>query len=353
MRSPRDFECSPSRRETRPRCAPRSNASPSGSRLAARTTRSATSHTRYSPAGCTSRNRVAFLAGEYREGLSRSRLLLPGMACILSLTISQTRSPQDARREGAALERTARIADARVESESLTTARRAEKLLRAVADLYVNGYAPDWRCVNGGDWHRAPMPGYPFQRRRYWLEPCCVLAAGWDVPEPARVAEAEGEGNVDYAPVWTPRPLTSTAEGREASPLLIFDGSDALAVALRRMGERVLHARPGDAFEAVTADEWRLNPEAPEHYTRLLSELEGEECRRAPSCRSAARGPGRARVEAHAVSSRAAGAPPAARPAGIRGRARSATASALTTARNARLQRARPRPRAGRRSGVR
>ncbi len=217
-------------------------------------------------------NRVAFLA-EDREGLKRAAAaFLNGVHSDYVLTNSE---PAGRAPERAALKELLELLTRELESELLTTARRAEKL-RAVADLYVNGYAPDWRCVNGGDGHRAPMPGYPFQRRRYWLEPA-ASAAGWDVPEPARVAEAEGEGNVYYAPVWTPRPLTSTADGREASPLLIFDGSDALAVALRRMGERVLHARPGDAFEAVTADEWRLNPEAPEHYTRLLSELEGEE----------------------------------------------------------------------------
>jgi myxalamid-type polyketide synthase MxaE and MxaD len=41
-------------------------------------------------------------------------------------------------------------------------------LLGAVASLYVNGYDPDWRSINGSGAF-IDVPHYPFQRERFWL----------------------------------------------------------------------------------------------------------------------------------------------------------------------------------------
>lgn len=45
------------------------------------------------------------------------------------------------------------------------------ELLEGVARLYVEGVDPDWGALELGHFRmRVPFPGYPFQRRRFWLD---------------------------------------------------------------------------------------------------------------------------------------------------------------------------------------
>jgi acyl transferase domain-containing protein/NADPH:quinone reductase-like Zn-dependent oxidoreductase len=46
-----------------------------------------------------------------------------------------------------------------------------QKLLSAAGRLYEQGVALDWKGLNGGALlRRVPLPGYPFQRQRYWFD---------------------------------------------------------------------------------------------------------------------------------------------------------------------------------------
>ncbi|GIJ29511.1 hypothetical protein Vqi01_46730 [Micromonospora qiuiae] len=42
--------------------------------------------------------------------------------------------------------------------------------LAGAAELWVAGATPDWAAVNGGPRRRVPVPGYPFERTRFWIE---------------------------------------------------------------------------------------------------------------------------------------------------------------------------------------
>ncbi|MFD9209459.1 type I polyketide synthase [Streptomyces sioyaensis] len=47
----------------------------------------------------------------------------------------------------------------------------AESLTTALAHLHLRGHGPDWdRCLAPAGARRVPLPTYPFQRQRYWLE---------------------------------------------------------------------------------------------------------------------------------------------------------------------------------------
>ncbi len=44
-------------------------------------------------------------------------------------------------------------------------------LLRTLGTLYTQGYAVDWQHLFGGvQYYKVPLPTYPFERKRYWLE---------------------------------------------------------------------------------------------------------------------------------------------------------------------------------------
>ncbi|TDC21983.1 methyltransferase, partial [Streptomyces sp. 8K308] len=52
--------------------------------------------------------------------------------------------------------------------------------LAAVGEAWVAGADVDWAALNGGPARRAPLPGYPFERRRFWLDPPAGQAAPTD-----------------------------------------------------------------------------------------------------------------------------------------------------------------------------
>jgi amino acid adenylation domain-containing protein len=52
-----------------------------------------------------------------------------------------------------------------------------ECLLDALGRTWANGVAPDWAQVQGGRRSRVPLPTYPFERSRHWIDPPIVIAA--------------------------------------------------------------------------------------------------------------------------------------------------------------------------------
>src|SRR5215213_1599628 len=82
-------------------------------------------------------------------------------------------------------------------------------LLQTVGRLWLTGLRPDWPAF----WadqprRRVPLPTYPFERRRYWIEPRTELAVPPEALVPASAAMAAGPGrrharpslHVPYAP---------------------------------------------------------------------------------------------------------------------------------------------------------
>lgn len=150
------------------------------------------------------------------------------------------------------------------------------------ARLWALGVPVDWTAIWGtGQRLRVPLPTYPFQRARYFIEP----GAGQAAAEPAR---AWPERNDDIAtwgwrPQWRPRAAEPEADPDDlqaATPRtwLIFTdtvGLAARAVArLRAAGHRVVTVAAGDSFARTADDAWIISPErGREDYDRLLQDL--------------------------------------------------------------------------------
>ncbi|OAF13571.1 non-ribosomal peptide synthetase [Bradyrhizobium centrolobii] len=56
-------------------------------------------------------------------------------------------------------------------SDGFSGERDVEALLNAVGALWLGGVRPDWKSLHNGEHRRRiPLPTYPFERKRYWLE---------------------------------------------------------------------------------------------------------------------------------------------------------------------------------------
>jgi len=123
-----------------------------------------------------------------------------------------------------------------------------EELLAALGRLWVAGAGVDWEAVRGEEpRRRVPLPTYPFERQRHWIEPPAAprTASAETVPAGKRmVGKREEIGDWFWTPAWSEHPAapvpedgTSPAGGRRW--LLFVDPhglGHRLAARLRRRG---------------------------------------------------------------------------------------------------------------------
>ncbi|NEE29565.1 hypothetical protein G3M53_29460, partial [Streptomyces sp. SID7982] len=67
-------------------------------------------------------------------------------------------------------------------------------LRTAVGDIWLFGGTVDWPALHQGRRNRVELPGYPFQRDRYWIEPRGSATGAPLIAEIAEHEEPEAEG---------------------------------------------------------------------------------------------------------------------------------------------------------------
>ncbi len=146
-------------------------------------------------------------------------------------------------------------------------------LLRAVARLWMAGGDFDWETFGAAEERRrVSLPTYPFERRRFWVEP---------LPERSERKRAADPRDWTYAPVWKPAPLAPLGDeathGDGGLWLLLDDhGSELgerLAERLAADGRRVARAFAGDGFLRHDAATFEVAPGRNADFAELLAAL--------------------------------------------------------------------------------
>jgi acyl transferase domain-containing protein len=157
-------------------------------------------------------------------------------------------------------------------------------LLGALGQLWVAGVPVDWKARSREPApRRVPLPTYPFERRRYWLDRTAartVEPAATPAPGPLRPATASVQYTV---PVWQQQPLASsgmTATSDVAESWLVFLDDQGLGericACLGAAGRRVRRVRPGAAFRRLDADSYTVGPASRADYAALLDAVRSE-----------------------------------------------------------------------------
>ena len=108
-------------------------------------------------------------------------------------------------------------------------------LLRSLARLFCAGGPLDGPTVSEGNRRRVPLPTYPFQRERYWIERSALTPP---VAQPAAPARADWY----FVPRWQPVAPPTAGVDLPTAWLLLADGSgvaEVLAHKLRETGALV------------------------------------------------------------------------------------------------------------------
>ncbi|MCP4695695.1 MAG: polyketide synthase, partial [Gammaproteobacteria bacterium] len=156
-------------------------------------------------------------------------------------------------------------------------------LLNALGRLWLAGWQVDWPGFYADERrHRLPLPSYPFERQRYWIDPPGQRPQR---SEAVKISEAPSQPGKKpdiadwfYLPSWKlsapPAPREKTSP---ASSWLVFEdecGLGSLLVKkLQQQGQEVVTVKPGTAFARFNDHGYTLNPRQSGDYETLLEEL--------------------------------------------------------------------------------
>jgi amino acid adenylation domain-containing protein len=156
--------------------------------------------------------------------------------------------------------------------------------LGAAGRLWIAGVEIDSDAFwTGEKRRRVPLPTYPFERQRYWVDPkkpdfagrrkTATDAADWfwvpawkraERPVPFDIAALVGKGNGD-ATRW----LVFMQETPEDTL------GPHLVRRLRELGANVSTVEAGSSFERAGDGAWRIDPRNEDDYTALVKDLQG------------------------------------------------------------------------------
>ena len=152
--------------------------------------------------------------------------------------------------------------------------------LRTLGALWVHGVDPDWRGFTGTEARRRiPLPRYPFQRERYFVEPPAREslesgAPGQSADSSRRMDLADWFYKRSWVPTLSSDPSAATSEPRV---LVLADRGtlgDRLATRMADTGATVTRVRSGASFEGTAANGYSLRPAHPADWTALLTTLQ-------------------------------------------------------------------------------
>jgi acyl transferase domain-containing protein len=154
-------------------------------------------------------------------------------------------------------------------------------LMQALGRMWQDGVTINWRKFYAHQKRcRLPLPTYPFERQRFWIEPRATPGASV-----AQSGVAQKKANLaDWfcVPSWKRSPLLQQkSEPSEPNkPCLVFAGEDDLARELAvSLGEqkRCVIVKSGERFEKLSENSYRIDPRSPHDYECLLKELRLQE----------------------------------------------------------------------------
>jgi non-ribosomal peptide synthase protein (TIGR01720 family) len=139
-------------------------------------------------------------------------------------------------------------------------------LLRAVGQLWLRGVKVNWPQLHDpAQRRRVPLPTYPFERKRYWID-LQPFAQAKESLERLDIADWF------YAPVWK-QSILQSAPSVVNNWLLFVDDYGLGTQLAAQLAPDVITVRQGIAFAKLTDTEYEIDPRHPEDYEALLADI--------------------------------------------------------------------------------
>ncbi|NEQ29720.1 MAG: SDR family oxidoreductase [Leptolyngbya sp. SIO4C5] len=150
-------------------------------------------------------------------------------------------------------------------------------ILQTLGKLWSLGITVDWSRFSAHEQRqRLPLPTYPFERQRYWVEPQPAAS-----PTPAAPPIPKSSlTDWFYLPVWKQTPplalLRSQSPNQPQTWLLLIEAQgwgQAIARQLRQQGKTVITVTCGQQFQRLRDGDYVLNPLHQPDYDSLIQAL--------------------------------------------------------------------------------
>ncbi len=151
-----------------------------------------------------------------------------------------------------------------------------EFMLESAGKLWLLGQSIDWKGFYAHELRRrVPLPTYPFERQRYWVDPPEVQtdAVSWQ----GALAKKPDIADWCYRPVWRQTEGRKKENARTKAAWLVFRDASGLGAelvqSLREDARHVITVRTGENFERISKDEFIVRPSHAEDYAALMAGL--------------------------------------------------------------------------------
>ncbi|MEM7758017.1 MAG: SDR family NAD(P)-dependent oxidoreductase, partial [Cyanobacteria bacterium P01_A01_bin.40] len=153
-------------------------------------------------------------------------------------------------------------------------------LLKTLGQLWLAGVEVDWSGFYADEQrHRIPLPTYPFERQRYWIEP--PQQGKNKHLTPKSLGKKLDITDWFYIPFWKPSVLEAPAKPEALTlpkfcTLVFIDEcglGGKLLPKLQTQNQNVIIVKVGDKFTQVSESLYTLNPKESNDYHSLLTEL--------------------------------------------------------------------------------
>jgi acyl transferase domain-containing protein/thioesterase domain-containing protein/acyl carrier protein len=149
-------------------------------------------------------------------------------------------------------------------------------LLNAMGQLWISGGRINWPEFYAGERRRrVPLPTYPFERQRYWIDPIKTRIVPAETPDQSAT---KGDPPVRFSvPSWVRSPPPKPAQASRKRCHLIFEDEHGfgrqVAGLLEQRQHDVIRVRIGQQFAHLSSHTYAVNPRKGEDYSTLIREL--------------------------------------------------------------------------------
>ncbi|MEH2186412.1 MAG: beta-ketoacyl synthase N-terminal-like domain-containing protein [Nostoc sp.] len=152
-------------------------------------------------------------------------------------------------------------------------------LLQTLGRLWLFGVDIDWSGFYTHEQrHRLPLPTYPFERQRYWIDP---KSSSTSLNNKQPILDHKQDiANWFYVPSWKRSVVAHSFSGEIESTqeqwLFFVDDlgvSQKLINIFKAQGKNIIIVQRGEGFNKLDEDVYTINPHISEDYNVLLQEL--------------------------------------------------------------------------------
>jgi acyl transferase domain-containing protein len=151
-------------------------------------------------------------------------------------------------------------------------------LLNILGRLWLAGVEINWsNFYTHEQRYRLPLPTYPFERQRYWIEPEIQTQLS-DIE--SKQGKKPNISDWFYIPSWKRVPLIKTKDIISDYSLIFVDEYGVglqLAQRLQQLGQDVITVKVGEKFAQLDSNTYAINPAQADDYQNLLQQLQKQE----------------------------------------------------------------------------